>query len=162
MCRRLAWVLPTAVDARSGTSRKGARSVLSWIAMSYLVFARKFRPQTFSEVIGQEPVVRTLKNAIKADRIGHAFLFAGVRGVGKTSMARIFAKALNCVDGPTQEPCLSCAQCLEIAESREGVPADEDAGRHAGEGAQALQELLVEGVGGRDRPHHQPPAIRSG
>ena len=87
--------------------------------MSYLVFARKFRPRTFSEVTGQEHVVRTLANGIKAGRIAHAFLFAGARGVGKTTIARILAKALNCIKGPTPEPCLECDPCREISEGRD-------------------------------------------
>ena len=84
--------------------------------MEYLVLARKFRPQTFDDVAGQEPVVRTLSNAIGQGRIGHAFLFSGPRGVGKTSVARILAKSLNCETGPTATPCNKCANCKEITE----------------------------------------------
>lgn len=84
----------------------------------YLVLARKYRPQTFDEVIGQDPVTTTLKNAISLNRIGQAYLFAGPRGVGKTSMARIFAKALNCKTGPTITPCGKCHACLEIETGR--------------------------------------------
>ncbi|HQP38298.1 MAG TPA: DNA polymerase III subunit gamma/tau, partial [Polyangiaceae bacterium] len=83
--------------------------------MSYLVLARKWRPMTFSDLVGQEHVSRTLSNAIGAGRVAHAFLFTGVRGVGKTTSARILAKALNCEQGPTHEPCLKCPACLEIA-----------------------------------------------
>ena len=83
--------------------------------MSYQVFARKYRPQVFEEVLGQDSVVRTLRNAIKSDRLAHAYLFVGPRGVGKTSTARIFAKALNCVKGPTATPCGECDACREIA-----------------------------------------------
>ena len=83
--------------------------------MSYQVFARKYRPQVFDEVLGQDAVVRTLRNAIKSDRLAHAYLFVGPRGVGKTSTARIFAKALNCVKGPTENPCGQCDPCREIA-----------------------------------------------
>jgi len=82
--------------------------------MSYQVLARKWRPQTFEEVVGQETVTKTLQNAIKSDRIAHAFLFAGVRGVGKTTTARILAKALNCQEGPTPSPCNECVFCREI------------------------------------------------
>ena len=84
--------------------------------MEYLVLARKFRPQTFDDVAGQESVVRTLSNAIGQGRIGHAFLFSGPRGVGKTSVARILAKSLNCETGPTATPCNKCANCKEITE----------------------------------------------
>ncbi len=86
--------------------------------MSYLVLARKWRPQLFDDLVGQEHVSQTLKNAINADRVHHAFLFTGARGVGKTSAARIFAKALNCQQGPTAEPCGVCPSCVEITESR--------------------------------------------
>jgi DNA polymerase-3 subunit gamma/tau len=83
--------------------------------VSYQVFARKYRPQLFEEVLGQDAVVRTLRNAIKNGRLAHAYLFVGPRGVGKTSTARIFAKALNCVNGPTETPCGKCDPCREIA-----------------------------------------------
>ena len=83
--------------------------------MSYQVLARKWRPQRFEEVIGQKHVVKTLQNAIVNNRIAHSFLFAGQRGVGKTSIARILAKALNCQEGPTAHPCGNCNSCKEIA-----------------------------------------------
>jgi DNA polymerase-3 subunit gamma/tau len=86
--------------------------------MSYLVIARKWRPQTFADIAGQEPITRTLQNAIRSNRIAHAFLFTGVRGVGKTTAARILAKALNCEQGPTATPCNKCAHCEEIAQGR--------------------------------------------
>ena len=83
--------------------------------MGYLVLARKWRPQTFDDMTGQEHVVRTVANAIKLDRVAHAYLFCGPRGVGKTTAARLLAKALNCVKGPTATPCGVCQPCLEIA-----------------------------------------------
>ena len=87
---------------------------------AYQVLARKYRPQTFADLIGQEAMVRTLKNAFEAGRIAHAFVMTGVRGVGKTTTARIIAKGLNCLnsDGPTIEPCGECGACKAIAEGR--------------------------------------------
>lgn len=83
---------------------------------AYQVLARKWRPQLFSELAGLEHITRTLMNAIRLNRIGHAFLFTGSRGVGKTSAARIFAKALNCKNGPAEEPCNSCENCVAITD----------------------------------------------
>lgn len=82
--------------------------------MDYLIYARKFRPQVFEEVVGQETITTTLKNAIRQERVSQSFLFSGPRGVGKTSTARILAKALNCTKGPTLEPCGKCVSCKEI------------------------------------------------
>ena len=87
-------------------------------AVSYRVFARKYRPQTFKEVVGQDHITRTLQNAVSLKRLAQAYLFVGPRGIGKTSTARILAKALNCVQGPTAEPCGTCDACLEIADGR--------------------------------------------
>jgi len=83
--------------------------------MTYQVIARKWRPQTFADLVGQSHVTETLQNAIKNDRVAHAYIFSGARGVGKTTAARILAKALNCVHGPTPEPCGVCDSCKEIA-----------------------------------------------
>ncbi|MGH9712094.1 MAG: DNA polymerase III subunit gamma/tau [Candidatus Acidiferrales bacterium] len=83
--------------------------------MSYKVIARKYRPQTFTEIVGQEHVTRTLANAIQSNRVAHAYIFSGVRGVGKTTTARILAKALNCAKGPTAEPDNTCDSCREIS-----------------------------------------------
>ena len=85
------------------------------MAQQYQVLARKWRPQQFDEVVGQDHVATTLKNAIAQSRLAHAYLFVGPRGIGKTSIARIFAKALNCVKGPTATPCDQCDNCREIA-----------------------------------------------
>ena len=103
----------------------------------YRVLARKYRPQTFSELLGQEPMVRTLANAIARDRLAHAFLMTGVRGVGKTSTARLIAKALNCVGpdgqgGPTIDPCGVCEPCRAIAEGRHIDVIEMDAASHTG------------------------------
>src|SRR5216683_5750295 len=83
-------------------------------APNHLVLARKWRPERFSELVGQAHVTRTLSEALKRGRIAHAFLFTGIRGVGKTTAARILARCLNCATGPTPEPCGKCAACIEI------------------------------------------------
>jgi len=86
--------------------------------MSYKVIARKYRPQTFREIVGQQHVTKTLANAINSNRVAHAYIFSGVRGVGKTTIARILAKALNCEKGATADPDGTCASCVEISEGR--------------------------------------------
>jgi len=103
----------------------------------YRVLARKYRPQTFAELIGQDAMVTTLGNAIKRDRLAHAFLLTGVRGVGKTSTARLIAKALNCIGpdgqgGPTITPCGVCEPCVAIAEGRHIDVVEMDAASHTG------------------------------
>jgi DNA polymerase-3 subunit gamma/tau len=108
-------------------------------AQGYQVLARKYRPATFADLIGQEAMVRTLKNAFAADRIAHAFVMTGVRGVGKTTTARIIAKGLNCVGpdgngGPTTEPCLVCDQCKAITEGRHVDVLEMDAASRTGVG----------------------------
>ena len=106
-------------------------------AQPYRVLARKYRPQTFSELIGQDAMVQTLGNAIRRERLAHAFLMTGVRGVGKTSTARLIAKALNCIGpegqgGPTIDPCGQCEPCLAIAEGRHIDVIEMDAASHTG------------------------------
>src|SRR5437588_8405894 len=106
-------------------------------ATPYRVLARKYRPQTFAVVIGQEAMVRTLSNAIATGRIAHAFMLTGVRGVGKTTTARIIARALNCVGpdgagGPTITPCGVCDHCVAISEDRDVDVIEMDAASRTG------------------------------
>ncbi|HXL82478.1 MAG TPA: DNA polymerase III subunit gamma/tau [Pyrinomonadaceae bacterium] len=127
--------------------------------MTYQVIARKWRPQTFDEVTGQEPITRTLRNAIEHQRLHHAYLFSGARGVGKTTTARLFAKALNChkSKGPTPTPCrtddpTACPSCREISESRSIDVLEIDAASHTG--VDNVRDSIIETVGfapARDR-----------
>ncbi|HSN81844.1 MAG TPA: DNA polymerase III subunit gamma/tau [Polyangiales bacterium] len=111
--------------------------------MAYTVLARKYRPQSFADLVGQEHVARTLANAIEANRVAHAFLFTGVRGVGKTSTARLLAKALNCERGPTATPCNECGPCTDITA---GIDVDvqeiDGASNNSVEDVRRLQESL--------------------
>src|SRR5437016_12844944 len=95
--------------------KKGAAPAPPADAAEYTVLARRYRPQQFTDLVGQEPVAQALINALKSNRVAHAYLFTGARGVGKTSTARILAKALNCVNGPTATPCGTCERCTAIA-----------------------------------------------
>ncbi len=129
------------------------------ISMSYQVIARKWRPQSFDEVTGQEPITRTLRNAIEHQRLHHAYLFSGARGVGKTTTARLLAKALNCHKSPqpTSSPCRAddphaCASCREITESRSIDVQEIDAASHTG--VDNVRESIIGSVGiapARDR-----------
>src|SRR6267143_4248335 len=97
---------------------RGLGSPLIYLPMSYQVLARKWRPRDFGSLVGQEHVVRALRHALEQKRLHHAYLFAGTRGVGKTTLARILAKCLNCETGVTPQPCGKCTACLEIDAGR--------------------------------------------
>jgi DNA polymerase-3 subunit gamma/tau len=120
--------------------------------MTYQVIARKWRPQTFADLVGQEHVTNTLANAIKNNRVAHAYIFSGARGVGKTTAARILAKAMNCVKGPTPEPCGECAACKEIAAGNSLDVIEIDAASNRG--IDQIREL-------REMVRYAPAAARS-
>lgn len=112
--------------------------------MAYQVLARKWRPQKFEDVLGQQAVTRTLKNALKSKRIAQAFVLSGPRGCGKTTTARILARALSCAQGPTPDPCGVCDACIEIAEGRDIDVLEIDAATHTG--VDNVREVIVEGL----------------
>jgi DNA polymerase-3 subunit gamma/tau len=106
---------------------------------AYQVLARKYRPETFADLVGQDAMVRTLRNAFKADRIAQAFIMTGIRGTGKTTTARIIAKGMNCIGpdgngGPTTDPCGSCEHCVSIMEGRHVDVMEMDAASRTGVG----------------------------
>src|SRR5580765_8336400 len=112
--------------------------------MSYQVIARKWRPRKFDDVVGQQAVTRTLRNALKSGRLAQAFVFAGPRGVGKTTTARILARAFNCENGPTADPCGTCDACREIAEGRDIDVLEIDAATHTG--VENVREVIINGL----------------
>ncbi len=120
---------------------------------SYLVLARKYRPRTFDEVIGQESVTRVLRGAIEEGRIGHAYLFAGPRGTGKTTIARVLAKCLNCEQGPTPTPCGTCERCVAADTGSEVDIIELDAASHTG--VDTIRELRDEVVYAPMRARHK-------
>src|SRR5438094_3369912 len=116
----------------------------SALHMSYQVMARKWRPQKFDDVVGQQAVTRTLRNALTSGRLAHAFVFAGPRGVGKTTTARLLARALNCANGPTAAPCGECDACVEIAEGRDIDVLEIDAATHTQ--VENIRDVIITGL----------------
>src|SRR5438067_1042697 len=140
MCRRS---LRIAVQPASPISNP--QSAFAKSAMPYQVIARKWRPQRFDDVVGQQTVTRTLRNALKSGRLAQSFVFAGPRGVGKTTTARILARALNCITGPTADPCGECDACVEIKDGRDMDVLEIDAATHTG--IDNVREVIIAGLG---------------
>src|SRR5438309_2510167 len=139
MCRRS---LRIAVQPASPISNP--QSAFAKSAMPYQVIARKWRPQRFDDVVGQQAVTRTLRNALASGRIAQAFVFAGPRGVGKTTTARILARALSCQNGPTPAPCGVCDACVEIAEGRDIDVLEIDAATHTQ--VENIRDVIITGL----------------
>ena len=132
---------------KSSTSKSAEPTVAP--AEEYTVLARRYRPQQFADLVGQEPVAQALVNALKANRVAHAYLFTGARGVGKTSTARILAKALNCQNGPTPKPCDACELCQGIAAGEDVDVLEIDGASNRG--IDEVRELLRPVAPGQDR-----------
>jgi len=132
--------VPQVSPGRGGIHRFGKNNEL----MSYQVLARKYRPQCFDDVVGQRGVTQTLRNALTQGRLAQSFVFAGPRGVGKTTTARILARALNCQQGPTADPCGTCDACVEITEGRDIDVLEIDAATHTK--VETIREVIVNGL----------------
>src|SRR5215212_5173468 len=133
MCRRPSRAAVGPASAFHPQSRR--------LLLMYTVLARKWRPQRFDEVVGQQAVTQTLRNALTSGRLHQAFVFAGPRGVGKTTTARLLARALNCFQGPTPDPCGTCDACREIAQGRDMDVLEIDAATHTG--IDNVREIIV-------------------
>ena len=145
MCRRFFRVAVGSGPPFSFILRPSSFILYSSVVSAYKVLARKWRPQRFDDVIGQRGVTQTLRNAIATKRIAQSFVFAGPRGVGKTTTARILARGLNCERGPSAEPCGACDACLEIAEGRDMDVLEIDAATHTQ--VDKVRDIIIAGLG---------------